>query len=159
MTKTNYHEECKKSDWSYIPNKFRTHFVSPFDQYARYIGKRFTVLGPDKESSKDLDDFEYTYKIRFKDGTEITAWGEEVCVADPDPPLYDYEIIGDSPDGCRPILKLHDGKFQVQPCDDNYWITVDSLEEVQEAYQHPEKFPNPWDTPMKSFSTSIIRCV
>ena len=153
MTKPDYDEECQKSLGAYIPNQFRKKFFTPFHEYVEFVGKPFVVLGPDKKASKKLEEFEYMYRIRFEDGTEMTACGEEVCLTASDPnPVLDSEIIGESPDG-RPILKLEDGTFQVQPHDDNYWITIETLDEVQEAYQHPENYPNPWDTPMQSFPT------
>ena len=75
-------KECRKMDWPYVPDVFRERFVSPFEQYAGRVGQRFTVLGRDYESEDKLEEHEFMYKIRFEDATEITAWGEEVCIAD-----------------------------------------------------------------------------
>jgi len=72
----------------YHEDQFREFFTSPFDQYKDRIGQRFTVLGHDTEAEQDVVDgggnFEEMYKIRFEDGTEITAWGHEVCLLDYD---------------------------------------------------------------------------
>ena len=43
-----------------------------------------------------------------------------------------------TPNG-REIRRTHDGRIEVQPHDDNYWITVDTLDEAFRAY-HPD-----WD--------------
>jgi len=75
-------EENNKVDWPYVPDVFRERFVSPFEQYADRVGQRFTILGRDLESEEKLDQHEFMYRIRFEDATEITALGEEVCVAD-----------------------------------------------------------------------------
>ena len=66
--------------FSYTADVFRQFFTTPFEDYKEHIGKRFTVLGPDRESEKNLEYAEEMYKIRFDDGIEITAWGHEVCV-------------------------------------------------------------------------------
>jgi hypothetical protein len=78
-------ESAAKRFWPYTVDVFRERFVSPFQRYASRIGQRFTVLGHDTEAENDLEQFEPMYRIRFEDGTEITAWGEEVCVADEEP--------------------------------------------------------------------------
>jgi hypothetical protein len=64
----------------YEPGVFRRYFTSPFDQYKERIGQAFTVLGRDEEAEAGLENHEDMYRIRFEDGTEITAWGHEVCV-------------------------------------------------------------------------------
>ena len=74
-------EECRKMDWPYVPDVFWERFVSPFEQYGYHVGQRFTVLGRDLEAEGKLEEHEFMYRIRFEDATEITAWGEEVCVA------------------------------------------------------------------------------
>ena len=42
------------------------------------IGQRFTVTGPAPEEDYDREEVGRMWSIRFKDGTEITAWPEEV---------------------------------------------------------------------------------
>jgi hypothetical protein len=73
-------QESRKKWWGYVPDHFRDRFVSPFEQYAERVGQPFVVLGRDFDAEANLDEHELLYRIRFPDGTEITAWGEEVCV-------------------------------------------------------------------------------
>jgi hypothetical protein len=69
----------------YTPGNFRQTFRSPFEQYAHRIGNRFTVIyayTPEELSRMQglpEDETDPMYRIRFEDGAEIDAWGEEVC--------------------------------------------------------------------------------
>ena len=63
----------------YTPGNFRKTFRTPFDQYAHRIGHGFTVVRELTAEKKQLDEDEPMYRIRFEDGAEIDAWGEEVC--------------------------------------------------------------------------------
>lgn len=58
--------------------RFRSRFVSPWEQHADRVGQRFTVTGPAPEEDCDREDVGRMWSIRFDDGTEITAWPEEV---------------------------------------------------------------------------------
>lgn len=51
---------------------------------------------------------------------------------------YQSVIIARSPNG-RNIVADHEG-IRVQPHNDNYWITVKSVEEAMNAYFHPEEY-------------------
>ena len=73
-------ESKSRSQWTFYPDFFRERFVSPFDQYADRIGQRFKVLGHDEKAENDLENWEPLYRIGFGDGTEISAWGLEVCI-------------------------------------------------------------------------------
>ncbi len=77
-------DDCALSNFDYEPDTFRKFFTTPFDQYKEHVGKAFTVLGHDTEAEQQVVDdggeFEEMYRIRLEDGTEITAWGHEVCV-------------------------------------------------------------------------------
>jgi hypothetical protein len=57
-------------------------FTSPYDQYREHNGKAFTVLGEVDRSTYDADEVGTMYHIRLADGTEITAWPEEIVAAD-----------------------------------------------------------------------------
>lgn len=46
-------------------------------------------------------------------------------------------VVEYTPNG-REIRMGTDGKYHVQPHDDNYWITVETLDGAREAYWHPE---------------------
>lgn len=82
-------ESATTKVWGYTPGVFRDRFVSPYEQYRDRIGRRFTVIrtwtlkevadecGVAEEEAGDM------YDIRFEDGAQIVAWGEEVCVVDP----------------------------------------------------------------------------
>jgi len=48
------------------------------------------------------------------------------------------EIIEETPNGR--YIYLRDGKYEVQPKNDNYWIRVATPEETRDAYEHPEKY-------------------
>ena len=82
--------ESRKHVWPYVPGVFRERFVSPFEQYADRVGQRFTVLKEYAEEElygeggmlRGWEPGDTMYRIRFTDGTEIDAWGEEVCVQD-----------------------------------------------------------------------------
>ena len=63
----------------YTVGNFRTTFRTPFEQYAHRNGHGFTVLRELSAEEKQLEHDEPMYLIRFDDGAEITAWGEEVC--------------------------------------------------------------------------------
>ena len=58
---------------------FRTTFWSPYEQHRDRVGQPFTVLGL-KQPGADFDPQEVgeMYQIRFRDGTVIDAWPEEV---------------------------------------------------------------------------------
>lgn len=47
--------------------------------------------------------------------------------------------VEQTPNG-REIRKRPDGKYEVQPHNDNYWIVVDTLEQARDAYEHPERY-------------------
>ena len=68
--------------YEYVEGQFRDEFVSPFEQYAQYRGRRFEVVRaiPAEEATPDFDDPVPMYVIRFENGTQINAWSEEVCV-------------------------------------------------------------------------------
>jgi hypothetical protein len=77
--------ESQKTCWHYVPGVFRERFVSPFEQYADRVGQRFTVVRQTqalKPAADEEDGAEDMYLIRFEDGTEIEAFGHEVCVWD-----------------------------------------------------------------------------
>lgn len=76
ITVLNYHE-----------GNFRQYFTSPFEQYASHVGKPFIVVEQtqfSKPETEDSDPLEDMYLIRFEDGTEIEAFGHEVCVLEYD---------------------------------------------------------------------------
>jgi len=78
----------------YENDQFRQFFTSPFDQYAEHVGKAFTVIKKTQEFKNATDHEEGKedmYLIRFEDGTEIEAFGHEVCI-------LDYEK-------CYPLMK------------------------------------------------------
>ena len=58
--------------------RFRSRFVTPWEQHKDRIGQRFTVMGPAPETDYDREEVGRMWAIRFEDGTEITAWPEEV---------------------------------------------------------------------------------
>ena len=67
----------------YMEGVFRSHFTSPFEQYHKHVGKPFTVLHrirPSRAESSRHDAEDDMYMIRFADGTEIEAFGHEVCI-------------------------------------------------------------------------------
>lgn len=67
----------------YHEGQFRQFFTSPFEQYAEYIGEPFTVIRQIRElqlPTEDMDGEDDMYLIRFADGTEIEAFGHEVCI-------------------------------------------------------------------------------
>lgn len=79
--------ESRKQSWPYRPGIFRERFVSPFEQYAERIGQRFVVVHTLCKQGEEVYDDEGNvidhlemYRIRFEDGMEIDAWGEEACV-------------------------------------------------------------------------------
>jgi hypothetical protein len=41
-------------------------------------------------------------------------------------------------------IRLVKGGFIVQPRDDNYWITVPSIDDAMDAFEHPEKHRAEW---------------
>lgn len=64
----------------YTVGNFRKTFRTPFLEYAHRIGHNFTVIRELTDKEKDLEDnSDLMYLIRFEDGSEIVAWGEEVC--------------------------------------------------------------------------------
>ncbi len=67
--------------FDYKPGVFRSFFTTPFEQYKEHLGEHFTVVKqlPDSEAEEGGQG-EDMYLIRFDDGTEIEAWGHEVCV-------------------------------------------------------------------------------
>lgn len=58
--------------------RFRSRFVSPYEQYADRIGQRFVVTGLAPEADYDREEVGRMWSIRFGDGYETTAWPEEV---------------------------------------------------------------------------------
>ncbi len=76
--------DAQITDLHYEPGEFRQYFTTPFEQYAAHIGKPFEVVKqlPDAEPAEEGGEGEDMYLIRFEDGTEIEAWGHEVCVLD-----------------------------------------------------------------------------
>lgn len=69
----------------YREGQFRQFFTSPFQQYAEHVGKPFTVVREIRPLTLATDETEGEddmYLIRFEDGTEIEAFGHEVCVLD-----------------------------------------------------------------------------
>jgi hypothetical protein len=48
-------------------------------------------------------------------------------------------VVGHTPNG-RDIRQTADGKFAVQPHNDNYWIECDTMKQALDAYEHPEKY-------------------
>jgi len=48
-------------------------------------------------------------------------------------------VVEHTPNG-REIRQQVDGRFAVQPHNDNYWIVVDTLDEARDAYEHPENY-------------------
>jgi hypothetical protein len=75
-------EDRSLNSFDYFPDVFRTYYTTPYQQYKDKVGMKFEVLGHDVEAENDLEDFEEMYRIRLEDGSEITAWGHEVCVLD-----------------------------------------------------------------------------
>jgi len=74
ITALNYHE-----------GKFRKFFTSPFQQHAAHVGKSFQMVKEIRPIKLETDESEAEddmYLIRFEDGTEIEAFGHEVCVLD-----------------------------------------------------------------------------
>jgi len=66
----------------YTVDNFRSTFWTPFEQYNERIGQTFKVLGRHTEAEAELEAAgtpDTMYRIRFADGVEISAWGEEVC--------------------------------------------------------------------------------
>lgn len=62
--------------------KFRTHFTTPYDQYADREGQAFTHVHTIDKPDADHDaEVLPMYTIRFEDDTEIDAWPEEVVQA------------------------------------------------------------------------------
>jgi len=60
---------------TYKPGRFRRRFWTPYEQYRARMGQRFKVVrGHRRRVPGGL-----LYRVRFEDGTEIDAWGEEVC--------------------------------------------------------------------------------
>ncbi len=47
--------------------------------------------------------------------------------------------VAQTPNG-RDVRRRTDGRLEVQPHNDNYWIAVDSLEQAMDAYYNPGKF-------------------
>lgn len=78
-------------------------------------------------------------KFEGKNGLEQTAYGPPHHIA-----MfllengYNSVIIARSPNG-RNVIADNEG-VHVQPHNDNYWITVGSVEEAMDAYLHPEKY-------------------
>lgn len=67
----------------YFEGFFRRYFTSPYEQYARYVGQPFTVLGSSPDEVLEGEDATGPmYQIKFSDGAVITAWGHEVCLLD-----------------------------------------------------------------------------
>ena len=78
----------------YHEGQFRQFFTSPFEQYAEHIGKPFTVVKETRPGKPETDESEAEddmYLIRFEDGTEIEAFGHEVCVLDYEKCLPKFE--------------------------------------------------------------------
>lgn len=77
----------------YHEGQFRQFFTSPFKQYAEHIGKPFTVVKQIREmkcAPENEDGEDDMYLIRFEDGTEIEAFGHEVCVLQYDKCFPDF---------------------------------------------------------------------
>lgn len=67
----------------YKEGQFRQFFTSPFVEYKERIGQRFTVvreIRPAKLPTEEEEGEDDMYLIRFEDGTEIDAFGHEVCI-------------------------------------------------------------------------------
>jgi hypothetical protein len=68
----------------YERDKFRETFWTPYEWLAERNGQRFTVLGHnvclEDELELDTEVRPDLYDIRFEDGFETSAWGEEVCI-------------------------------------------------------------------------------
>ena len=59
---------------------YRTHFTTPYEQFAAWEGQPFEVLQVITEPTPNFDaEVLPMYRIRFtNDGTEALAWPEEV---------------------------------------------------------------------------------
>lgn len=55
----------------------------------------------------------------------------------PSPPRIDC-VVEYTPNG-REIRRRTDGRLEVQPHNDNYWLIVDTVEQARDAFAHPEK--------------------
>lgn len=53
-------------------------FTSPYEQYAERRGQKAVVIDEVNPYSFDYDEVGAMYTIRFEDGTEISAWPEEI---------------------------------------------------------------------------------
>lgn len=52
-----------------------------------------------------------------------------------------YDLVVDqTPNGRTIRFNRKTGEYEVQPHNDNYWISCNPLEEAHEAYNHPERF-------------------
>ena len=52
---------------------------------------------------------------------------------------YDL-IVDETPNGRVILYNRHTGKYEVQPHNDNYVLSCDSLEQAHNAYYHPELY-------------------
>jgi hypothetical protein len=48
-------------------------------------------------------------------------------------------VVALTPNG-REIRRRPDGRYEVQPKNDNYWIIVDSIKAAYDAYYRPAKY-------------------
>lgn len=53
-------------------------FTSPYDQHADRVGQRAVVVTEVDRSTFDFGEVGPMFTIRFEDGTEISAWPEEI---------------------------------------------------------------------------------
>jgi hypothetical protein len=51
----------------------------------------------------------------------------------------EYEMVEHTPNG-REIRRTANGKYVVQPHNDNYWISCDTLEDARLAYERPADY-------------------
>lgn len=51
----------------------------------------------------------------------------------------EYQVVEHTPNG-REIRQRSDGKYEVQPANDNYWIVCETIEAARDAYEHPAKY-------------------
>lgn len=67
----------------YHEGVFREFFTTPYSDQSKHVGKKFDVIIQTRKSGmEDGEHVDDMYLIRFEDGTEIQAYGHEVCVLD-----------------------------------------------------------------------------
>lgn len=63
----------------YTEGDYRKIFWSPYQEFAERVGESFELVKVLPGEAEDCDGEPYDmYRIKFQDGTEITAWPEEV---------------------------------------------------------------------------------